>query len=270
MDVALGSLINLYVFSTGRRLFAMQQVQKRAAERGFAELTTHAERAIENDRLTRQLDGRWAARQLRPVPGEDAVQRIDAVVDRTLTALRDGAESQAAVARPGDGTAEKVGGFLREIFPMGVAAVMSMTYVEELAAVDSIVAKLTGPLAPVVGELGLGRHADRLAELAVEYRAALEGPRSEPLDFGQVRAARARGHEMLLQAAAIIMGRYPLSTPEHIEARAALLGPILEQNEAIRQYFRARRMVEDVDPDTGEVDAAAPPSLPGAGLSPLR
>jgi hypothetical protein len=142
MDVSLGSLINLYVFSTGRRLYAMQQVRRRAAERGFVELVAHAERAIENDRLTRQLDARWAARQLRPVPGEDAVQRVDAAVDRTLTALRDGAESQGAVARPGDGTADKVGAFLREIFPMGVAAVMSMTYVEELAAVDGIVEKL--------------------------------------------------------------------------------------------------------------------------------
>jgi hypothetical protein len=38
--------------------------------------------------------------------------------------------------------------------------------------------------------------------------------------------------------------------------------PILRQNEAIRQYLRARRGVEDVDPDTGEIDPNAPSSGP--------
>ncbi len=269
MDISLGSLIHLHVFPTGRRLWAMHQLKERAAERGLSDLAAHADRAVEHDRWTRDLDARWAARQLQQGQGEDPAQRVDVLVDRTLLALRDAAECQAAVARPGDGTAEKVKVFLRELFPMGVAAVASMTYGEELAAVESIVGKLRGGLAPLVAELGVGRHAERLAELVGEYRGALAGPRGEPLDFGQVRAARARGQELLLQAVAMILGRCPLSTPEHLALRTALLGPVLEQNEAIRQYFRARRMVEDVDPDTGEVDAGAPPSLPATALPPL-
>lgn len=266
MDFALGSLIQLHVFPTGRRLWAMRQLQQRAADRGCSDLAAHAARAVEHDLVTRQLDARWAARQLAPRQHEDPVHRVDAVVDRTLLALRDAAESYAAVARPGDGTADKVAALLRAIFPMGAAAVTSMTYADELKAVDGIVALLRGELAPLVAELGLARHADRLHELAAEYRDALAGPRPEVLDFGLVRAARARGQEMLLEAVAMVLGLHPGSGPADLEGRAALLTPVLEQDEAIRQYFRARRMVEDVDPETGAIDADAPPSLPASAL----
>ena len=266
MDCSLGSLLQLNVFPTGRRLWAMRQLHHRAAERGFPELAAHAARAIEHDHITRQLDARWAARQHGPGQGEDPVQRVDAVLDRTLLALRDAAESQVAVARPADGTAEKVATLLRALFPMGVAAVASMTYTDELTAVEAIIARLRGDLAPLVADLALDRHAARLAELCAEYRAALAGPRPEPLDFGQVRAARARGQEMLLTAIALVLGRHPGNGPSDLEGRAALLAPVLEQDEIIRQYFRARRMVEDVDPDTGEIDADAPPSLPATAL----
>jgi hypothetical protein len=62
----------------------------------------------------------------------------------------------------------------------------------------------------------------------------------------------------------MILGLYPRSTKEHLAARAALLAPILQQNEAIRQYLRSRRAVEDVNPETGEIDPAAPASEPAA------
>ena len=44
-----------------------------------------------------------------------------------------------------------------------------------------------------------------------------------------------------------------------MKARSALLAPILKQNEAIRTYLRARRGVEDVDPETGEIDPSTAP-----------
>ena len=75
-------------------------------------------------------------------------------------------------------------------------------------------------------------------------------------------SARAQGQEHLLQAVSLILGRYYQSTPADVAARAELLAPILRQNEAIRQYLRMRRSVEDVNPDPGEVDPGAPPSSP--------
>jgi hypothetical protein len=133
--------------------------------------------------------------------------------------------------------------------------------------VEDIVALLKGELAPSVKELGLGRLLKRLAGLAVEYREALEAPPPSLIAWGRVRAARAEGHGLLLEAVAIIVGKHHQRTPEGTAARLALLAPILKQNEAIGQYLRARRSVSDVNPDTGEEEPDSPGGAdePGGG-----
>jgi hypothetical protein len=91
------------------------------------------------------------------------------------------------------------------------------------------------------------------------------------VDFGQVRAARAQGQAHLLEAVAMIIGKYPKSSAEDVAARVALLGPILQQNEAIRAYLKSRRSVQDVDPETGEVDPGAPQAeSPSGGAAPEK
>jgi hypothetical protein len=256
MAVDLASLFNLYQFSTGRRIFALQQVLKAAKKLKLADLEAHVVAAIKHDRTTRKLDVQWQKQGSRPKSQGDA-SRIDPLVDRTLTALRDGAAAQAEGAAPDEDIVEKVDAFIAEIFPSGVTAVTQLSYVDELSAVDEIVAKLKGELAPTVKELGLTRQAARLAKLAGEYRAALETQPAPALDFGTVRAARAQGQNLMLQAIAMIVGMFPTNRPNHEQARAALLTPILKQNEAIAQYLRTRRTVEDVNPETGEVESEA-------------
>jgi hypothetical protein len=260
--------------STGRRLFALRQVRNLAKEVGFDALVTHAAAAIKHDKHTHELDLQWvavpgAAMGAKPTKKQAEVKRIDVLVDRTLTALRDAAVAQLQGAKPGDGIAEQVDSLLNAIFPTGVQDVTSLSFVEELAAVDAIVDKLKGMFASTVDELGLTRLAKRLAELAIEYRAAQEAPAEEELSFGTVRAARNKGPQHLLQAVALIVGRYYKETDEHLSKRAKLLAPVLKQNEAVALYLRARRAVEDVDPETGEVDPSAPPSgepVPARGV----
>jgi hypothetical protein len=267
MDAALGSLLNFYSFSTGRRIFALQQVQKIASDTGFKELDAHITPALKHDAKTREIELQWSRIPVAAPRGQAETQRVDALTDRTLTAIRDTAMAQATSADPDDPIGTTVDTFLQEIFPLGVQDVTKMLYVDELSAVDAIVVKLKGKLAPQVVELGLSRLADRLAKLAVEYRAAMEAPESEALSFGTVRAARAQGQEYLLQAVALILGRYYRNTKADVAARQSLLSPILKQNDAIRQYLRVRRAVEDVNPETGQVDPAAPvvQESPGQG-----
>jgi len=267
MDVALSSLLTFYAFSTGRRTFAMQQLHKVAKDMKLAALATHVAAAIKNDRKTYDLELAWASSQRAPAaPSADAgkAKRVDAQVDRALTALRDAAQAQRDGADP---AAEKdlvssIDAMLTSLFPKGVGDVTSLSFVDELNAVDRIVAKLRGEHAALVADLGLGRLTERLAKLAVEYRAALEAPSAGGPRFDEVRAARAAGQERMLEAVAMILGAYPHGTKEDVAARRALLAPILEQNEAIRQYLRSRRAVEDVNPDTGDLDPSAPPPEP--------
>jgi len=67
----------------------------------------------------------------------------------------------------------------------------------------------------------------------------------------------------MLQAVAIVLGKYPSDSDADVAARAKLLAPIFRQNDAIRDYLRARKPIVDINPETGEPegspDVAAPP-----------
>jgi hypothetical protein len=262
MDGSLESLIKLYVFPTGRRLFALQQVLKLALAQGFGELTAHCQAAIQHDQATLVIERRYAGEPAAPGTNP-AAQRLDALVDRTLTAIRDHAVAQTEGAPESDPVHAEVAGFLKVVYPTGVSAITSLGYVEELAAVDQIVGLFQGDLAASVTSLGLDRLATRLADLAGQYREALEAPPPSLITYGKVREARAEGQGLLLEAVAIILGKHHKRTAEGTADRLTLLAPILKQDEAIGAYLRSRRGAPDVDPETGE-DAQSPagPSQP--------
>lgn len=263
MDTSLSSLINVYTLSTGRRLLALGQVQKAAKECGFKELVAHCQQAQEHDRKTRATESIWAQASTAPV-GNAALQRIDYQLDRTLVAIRDGAQAHAEGAADGDvETPARVAKLLSAIFPYGVTAVTRATFVDELSAVERILEQVKDPeLASIVEELGLVRLVKQLARQAVEYRRALEVPDGRKKSFGDVRAARAKGQHHVLVAVVMILARYPGDSPEEAAARGALLGPIVAQNEAVRLYLKARRAVQDVNPETGEIEQDAPAEEP--------
>lgn len=265
MDISLSALIQLYQFPTGRRLFASRRVAARAETAGFTELKQHCDAAIAQDKECQALEHRWASIASTPgkrQPSPADARPTDALVDRTLTAIRNHAEEQRAGAAPDDPIHAMVVGFLGQIFPAGLQKVTRLPYIEELEAVDGIVAKLKSKeLAPVVKDLGLERLRDRLADLAVQYRTVLEKADPETLAFGKVRAARAEGQDMLLEAVAIILGKHHGKGAADVAARAELLAPILEQNEAIGALIRSRRSVTDVHEQTG----AEEPEGTGAG-----
>ena len=276
MEPSLSALLNLYVFPTGRRLFALRRVAEVAQDAGFTKLASHCIGALSQDRKCLALERQWAgitaARRGKGAAAPPAViavepSAIDPLVDATLTAIRDHAQNQTAGSAHDDPIRATVASFLQEIFPSGLHDVTGLPFVEELAAVDDILAKLDDPkLKSVVNDLGLARLVKRLGMLAEQFRAALAGPPPEVLAFGEVKAARAAGQDNLLQAVAIVLGEHHKSTPEDTAARALLLGPILEQNDAIGALMRARRAVNDVHPETGAPDpGGASPTDPAAG-----
>jgi len=257
MDGSLESILDFYVFTTGRRLFALRQVRALAQEQGFTELVQHCDATLAHDLATREIERRWAGAPAGATTNPVA-QRIDVLVDRTLGAIRDHAVAQTQGALPHDPIHAAVVSFVKRIFPVSVYAVTSLPYVDELAAVDDIVKLLRGELAPVVKDFGLGRLVERLGDLAQQYRDALEVSPPSLITWDRVRAARSEGQGLLLETVAILIGKHHKRTPEGTAERLALLAPILHQNEAIGQYLRARRAVADIDPDTGEEDPSAP------------
>ncbi|MEP7120019.1 MAG: hypothetical protein ABJE95_03875 [Byssovorax sp.] len=279
MNTSLSAFIDLYVFPTGRRLFALGQVATRATARDFPELAKHCAGAITHDRTCLSLERRWEGMvaetkgKAAPAPAAagapPVAADVDPLVDRTLTAIRDHAVSQTAGAAPDDPIHVTVAAFLKAIYPAGVQEVTKLGFIEELAAVDHIVGLLhSKELAPVAKDLGLGRLVKRLGELAVVYRISLLAPAAEVLAFGDVRAARIKGQDLLLEAVAIVIGKHHGSSPEDVAARSDLLGPILDQNDAIGVALKGRRSVVDVNPDTGATDPSIPVVAPVGGKTP--
>ena len=266
MDSTLSTLIPLYSLSTGRRLIAFRQLRTltQTPTYAFPTLEAHLTEALAHDDTTRTMERRYATTTTTPTKALTEARRVDILVDRTLTALRDTAVSQASGAEEGDPIIATAEDFVRKAFPKGVADMTSLAYPEELSAVEGILVAFKAELAPAVAELGLTRLAKRLASLAIDYRIAIDAPEPEVVRFGDLRAARARGQQFLVEATAQIIGKYWRSTPEDIAARAALLAPILKQNEAVRQALRAHRTPEDVNPDTGEAVPTAPAAEPVA------
>ncbi|MFO0593096.1 MAG: hypothetical protein U0441_36475 [Polyangiaceae bacterium] len=259
---ALSSLFNFYVFPTGRRVFALGQVAAKAKASGHSDLTKHCNAAVAEDRKCLALERKWAGvtaaakrkvASIQPRPSE-RVRKLDGLVDRTLTAIRDNAESQRAGAEDDDPIHATVTSFLGEIFPTGVGDVTALPFVEELIAVEDILDKTSKPeVAKVIDELHLGTLFERLAGLTKQYRAALHVPEEPPaMLFDEVRKARVSGEERMLEAVAMILGKHPSSSPKDTTARAELLEPILKQNAAIAVTMKTRAVVTDVNPETGE------------------
>jgi hypothetical protein len=257
MDGSLETLINLYQFPTGRRLFAHKQIRARAEADGFDKLVKHCDKAISHDTQTQSLEKRWAGESNTSDANPDA-QRLDILVDRTLGAIRDHAIAQAAGAPDNDPIHATVDTFIKTVFPGGVHAITSLPYVEELEAVQAIVHSLQNELAPTITELNLQRHTARLAALAIDYRKALEAPAPSLIHFGNVRAARAEGQGLLLETVAIILGKHHNRSAKSSAERLNFLEPILRQNEALGAAFKNRRAPSDINADTGEELSNAP------------
>lgn len=266
MPAALSALLTFYVFSTGRRLFALQEVKKLATTEGFTTLSTHCDVAIEYDRNTRALEARWSGRKV-GVQYSPLAKQIDIQVDTAVSALHDALELEAKNSAPDDPLAQQAEALRQTLFPSGVAAITSLNYVDELAEVERILGIVkSSEWAPTIAHLGLLRRVTRLEALEPQYRSAVADPATK-LDFAEVRNARIRGQSLLLQAIAIVLGKYSSDSEADIAARTKLLGPIFRQNDAIRDYLRNRRALVDIDPDTGEV-VAIPDATPDPETKP--
>ncbi len=243
----LTKIFNLVEFSSGRRIYALEQVRQVALARGAPVLVARINRAVADDRETLELDRRWAER-IATASYEPEVIELDLYVDQVLIGIRDVAKAYCKGMQPGSHKHRVAERLLTEVFPNGLEAIISLPYIEQVAMVEVILARLQGELAAVVTDLMLTHVVDRLAVLTARYRQLVRADPRE-CNFAAVRAARERGQNNLLEIIALIVGTYhDHSDPDHIVARRTLLAPILEQDRIIRAHLRLRGGVDDLDP----------------------
>jgi hypothetical protein len=249
MISSLSEWIDLYVFPMGRRERALRLVMNIAAERGWEELRARCEAAVAHEQDLRKLNRAFLRDKNKPVNPE--LTKLDPKIDRTVGAIYRGAK-EAVITLAGTPAAEAGQLILDELFPGGAAAITHLDYIEQSTEVGSIITELTGSLKDAVEATALTLFVRQLVSFNAEFQSILDAEKAEGVTSDKVRAAFNQGQENLLEAVAMILGRYPKSTDEHISARQQLLKPVGEQQDAIAAYHAARRSVGDIDPQTGE------------------
>lgn len=251
MDAGLESLIDLHVFSPGRRLFALMQIHEIAKERNETGLLPLLDEAIAAERRNIELIASYHADQKKK-KGSSEAQAIDRKIDRNLGAIQDVAKAVLKTEEPSEPRYQRAEEMLGAFFPLGILSVTLLPYVEELAQVERILDLARGVYKHTVAEVGVEQFLHNLASLATEFRETLEANRPEGIAYDSVRSSAARCQNLLLQVAAYVIGHHHADTDEEAKAREELLRPILIQNEEIYEHLRARRSIPDVDPKTGE------------------
>ncbi|MEM9492614.1 MAG: hypothetical protein AAGC55_25930 [Myxococcota bacterium] len=239
MDPHTRKLFALARFSSGRRLSLYNQLLPVARQRQMTQLVALIETAHLHDLYTRTLDDRWVQGNQRNRYAPE-VKIIDSQVDALLGRIRDLLVSHIEDLDDKDPLAARITALLGELFPKGLFAITHLPFIDQVAAVENALARLQGQRADVVAELALTHKVAKLAELTREYRQAVDV--DTRLDFAEVRQARDRGHEYLVQIVCTIMVAYPdLDDPEKRAERDELLAPIIAHDQAARAQRRARR-----------------------------
>lgn len=244
-------LVSIARLTSGRRILALRLMRQAAVDLDNQPLIGRIDECVAHDRYTRRVDSDWtgftALSSYSP-----RLTAIDNLADPTVTSTRDMALLQARGRPPTHPRAILANRFVQEAFPNGVAAITSLPYPDQAAAMEDLMERLRGPLAPMVTELGLSDQVAYLGEITVEYRAAVEEGNGA-LTFDYVRATRDRGQDLFTGVVALVIATYyDLDNPAHVEARKRLLAPVMAQDTAIRAYLSRRTSVRDVDPETGE------------------
>ncbi len=264
MLVPVSSLIQIYIFPPGRGVHALDHVALGAASLGFAEIDAQAQKGIAQFRRAMDMQTRLRIGRT-TLYGTDTFE-LDNLLDRGLTAVEDFMVGQVRLFPRGHRRADAAEAIRPALFPEGVAAITNQPFVQQHVAVGHLVETyFAPPLAPARADLpDLDVMIARVAEINQQYGVSIDAYDHDRPSQEELRAAQALGQTYLAETVVLILARLVLSPPEQQPAVAALLEPILRQNDAIRATRRRRRPARDVDPGTGLELPEEPSDAPAA------
>jgi hypothetical protein len=260
MDSSAASLMNVYKFPTGRRLYALREIARIALALVANDVAEHAATGVEHDTRVAGMEARSEAL------GRGRYGRHATALDRDVDDKVVGIEAHLIAQERVYGTHSERGGdaalVRSKLLPQGAGAITKLAFIPEHERVKALIELArTEDLAPVVKRIPeLEAMLGELATANTEFGTMLgayDRDRPAPDDL---LAAQARGHEIMAEVVAMIVARYARQ-PERRAEREALLEPILRQQEEIRLARQRRRRPRDIDPDTGV--EIPDPDLPG-------
>jgi hypothetical protein len=177
--------------------------------------------------LDNKIDGLWGA--------------LFAILTNNATAL-DADDPEAIASQE----------LISRLFVEGIRPIVMLPFEDQLLMNTTLLDRLNGDLADAAEKAGVKKYVDKLVAYNTEFRDELAKKSEKEIEFNSLEVARSRGNLYLRQIVAVVLGTHYQITPEAAAARQALLAPILEQCDRVRQARKGRRAAPDIDPDTGE------------------
>jgi len=186
------------------------------------------------------LSRRWVARREGRVTNAEIVRAVDAKLDRAWTALHDYLVNALSAFEPGSPHEAAARCLLDALFPRGPAAVTSLPYIDQHAALKALVerTRTERSLLKAVRTLAAGVLLDRIDELNESYGESLT--RQERMSFEEVLEVDRSAWRALTSLVARILGAFPSSEEPDEAARGELLGPIRDQEAVFDSERRSK------------------------------
>ena len=245
----LTDLIQLSTMPTGRIIWTLTRLASVALQRQQGWLQPHLDAPLSHARETLSMERAWrASRDVRSGarPGAAA---LDPKVDQALSAIYKNASTMLQTL-PGTPLGDAASVVLTAYFPLGLAAVTQQPMITELIDAEAIVDGLRTTHAAQLQLLGMLPLLEHLERLLPDYSLALSQPNKRAVEFSQLAARRAQDHHNLCVLTARLITRLD-DHPDEASAIDALWAEIDASQEAVRALRKSRRVVSDVDPDTG-------------------
>lgn len=274
----LHEIFDLYELPTGRRAYAYGLMLDAAKKKDDGVLVALLNEAIAKNEKCRLTEKAWDASQSTVTSSAESarLRELDSRVDKGVTRIRDVVVDQLeALDEDEDAAAtSRLRLFMDTHFPKGAQAYTKIANEEEYQLVTKLVADIRAGDADVVEMLALELVLKPLDKVLPKYKAAIdESNARKGVTWKDVQLARSVAHEVMLGLVGLLVGRH--WSAADVKLRQEVLSPILSQNAKLREAYRARRDVRDVDPSTGVEllpvlvsTASAPATVPAASPAP--
>jgi hypothetical protein len=251
MSDLLFTLISIPFLTTGRRLFALKQCLELAKELMLAPLVTLIEEAILHDQGTIGMERAWTrSKKVSKARGNAVV--LDNSIDGIIGSIQSTMLNHKVALAPNNPIVKAADIILSQLFPEGVKPIITLPFEEQLSVNDDIVNRLKTDLKEACALTGIAGYVENLETLNEAFRLELRKTATKETTFDVIEARQAEGNLFVRQVVALVLGTFYQKTAEASEKRSALLKPILDQCERLRQSRKGRRPAGDVDPDTGD------------------
>lgn len=242
---------------TGRQIFVLKEIRSEADKAADKKVVKLCDQAIAQAEVTLKAEREYLKNGDAPTPTAET-KRIDAILDREVALFHDGLTLHLESMSPEDPDYLRLAEMIANLFPGGVQAITRKPNVEQLTLCEHLISEAES-YADLIDALAMRRPFENVVRTTASYRASMKKTTANTVEFSTIREHRRRGYEYLVEIIAVVLGSYPSSSQRDREYRTALLTPIADQNEALRQAQKNRRYAADVDPDTG---AEEPADLP--------